>query len=60
MILFNSILPNRFIDRDMFICFWGGGIGHKATREQMGEGFWKPSHVHYDAEVDTDDASEKT
>ena len=21
----------RFVDQDMFMCFWGGGIDHKAT-----------------------------
>ncbi|KAG6852258.1 hypothetical protein C0991_001497, partial [Blastosporella zonata] len=24
---------NMFVDRDMFVCYTGGGIGHRATRE---------------------------
>jgi len=34
--------------------FQGGGIGHKATRERMGD-LWKQSPLLYDAEVDVDD-----
>jgi hypothetical protein len=28
-----TLLIYRFVDRDMFMQFWGGGVGHKATRD---------------------------